>query len=119
MVGGEGKAPQRLTELADGEALVQRGQLAADRAPDLLLGGLVVDDRRGLSGAPGERGRGDLAAAAALAGVVGAGVAVVEVDGDLTAGARRHRRVQLGFLEHCALLSFYAEGRPAALGLQV
>jgi hypothetical protein len=46
-------------------------------------------------------------------------MAVVEMDGDLAAGAGRHRRVQLGFLEHWALLSWYAESRPAAIVLQV
>jgi hypothetical protein len=43
----------------------------------------------------------------------------VEVDGDLAAGTGRHRRVQLGFLEHWALLLVYAQSPPPAAGLQV
>jgi hypothetical protein len=41
------------------------------------------------------------------------------MDGDLAAGAGRHRRVQLGFLEHCGAPLVYAEGPPAAPELQV
>ena len=84
-----------------GVALVLGRELAADRPPDLLL---VVGVARcagaGSPGLPGERGGGDLVAARAVGGVVGAGVVVGQVDGDLAVLAGRHGRVELSLLEH-------------------
>jgi hypothetical protein len=55
-------------------------QLAADRAPDLVLGLGVLDGRRRLAGRPGQRGGGDVVAARLVDGVVEAGVILAEVD---------------------------------------
>jgi len=99
-VRGQREALQRVAVLDDGEALVQRDELAADGAPDLLLVVVVVDRRRGLAGAPAQSGRGDLVAPAAVGGVAGAGVAGEQVHDDLAVVGGRHGGVELGLFEH-------------------
>jgi hypothetical protein len=81
-------------------ALVQGRQLAADDPPDVLLLRPVVDARRALPRPPRERRGRDLVAPAAIAWIVGAGMAVVQVDDDLAARAGRDGGVQLRFFEH-------------------
>src|SRR5205085_11563289 len=89
-----------LAKLGDRVAVVLGEQLPADGAPHLLLGGGVGDVRRGLAGPPAQCRGGDLVAPRAVARVVGAGMVVGEVDGDLAVLAGGHGRVELSLLEH-------------------
>jgi len=72
-----------LAELRDRVALVLRRELAVDGPPHVLLRLRVVDLRRRLARGPGQGCAGDLAAALAVRGIVGAGVVVGKVDCDL------------------------------------
>jgi len=88
-----------LEELADRELLVLRRELTADRAPDILLLIAVAHVRHGRARLPRERKRGDLVAALAVRGVVGAGVIAAQVDRDLAA-LGGYGRIELCLLEH-------------------
>jgi hypothetical protein len=100
VVGGQAHARLGLQKLAHRVALVLGLQLAADGEPDVVFVLGVGDRRRRLAGAPGQCRGGDIVASRAVDRVVGAGMVVGEMDGDLTAFIGGHRRVQLRFLVH-------------------
>ena len=96
---GQGERGLGLAERAAREALVLGRQLAAHRAPDLVLGVRVGDARHRRARAPGERGRGDLVAAPPVLRVAGAGMVVGQVDLDAV-GTLGDRCVELRLFEH-------------------
>jgi hypothetical protein len=89
-----------LDELADRKALVLGRELAADRAPHVLLGLGVLNGGRRFTKLPCEGERGDLTAPPPVLRVAGARVVGGEVNGDLAVGSGGHGRVELPFLEH-------------------
>ena len=96
---GQRQRGLRVAERAAGEPVVLRGELAADGAPDLVLGLGVLDARHRHPRAPGERGGGDLVAPPAVLRVVCAGVVVGQMDLD-PVRALGHGCVELRLLEH-------------------
>ena len=89
-----------LAVLANRVALMLDGQLAGYRAPHPVLFRRVLDPRRRLAGAPGERSSGYLVTAVAITGIVRPGVVVGEVDRDSAGLVRRHRGVELCLFVH-------------------
>jgi len=100
VVGGESDVSLGLQELADRVALVLWLELSAHRPPHAVLVDRVRDHRGGMAGTPRECRGGDLAAAPAVCGVVGARMVVGQVDGYLAGLVGRHRGVELGFFVH-------------------
>ena len=99
VVGGQRERGLGLAERAAGEPLVLGRELAADGAPDLVLGLGVLHLRDRRARLPGERRGGDLVAAPAVLGVGGAGMVVGQVDLDAV-GPVGHRCVELTLFEH-------------------
>src|SRR5689334_13250514 len=99
---GQSQARLALEVLGAGVLLVLVVQLAADDAPDLVLGLGVVDVRDRLAGRPRHGRGGDLVATGAVIGVVEPRMVLAEVDLDLAVLVLRDRRVQLGLFEHLA-----------------
>jgi hypothetical protein len=97
--------------LGAGQVLVQGVQLAADHAPDVVLGLGVVDLGQRLAVLPRHRERRDAVAAPAVDRVGRPRMIVTEVDDGVTLRVRRHRRVELGFLEHRIPPGVSASGR--------
>jgi hypothetical protein len=93
----------RLAELARGVLRVLGGQLAAHRAPHLVLGVRVFDARDGVARPPVHGGGRDRVAPLPVGRIVEPGVVLAEVHDDPPVGAPRDRGVQLGFLEHDAM----------------